>query len=200
MTVKSLVLTIALVAAAPAIAQTTPAPAAAPTTPAAPKLSDKLINVPGTSWNVYGAGQTSAREETGGPQGYPALKVTVTAKTRNAWDVGAVSPTAKPIAAGDVVLVVAYLRAPALKDGETTAVPLGVIKGAAPYDNVAQGSAQVTNQWKRYVGSGKSPVALAAGAAQATVHLGGDKHVVELGPLLIYDFGPDYDMSRLPHN
>lgn len=196
---KHLIPLIALASAVPAFAQT--ATPATPPPPATTKLSDKLINVPGMNWNVYGAGQTNVREETGGPQGYPALKVTVPAKTRNAWDVGALSPIAKPIAAGDVVLVVAYLRAPALKDGETTAVPfVGATKATAPYDTIAQGAAQVTNQWKRYVGSGRATAAFAAGTAQASVHLGADKHVVELGPLLVYDLGPSYDMSKLPHN
>ena len=197
MAVKHLISLIALMSTIPAVAQTAPTPA----TPAASKLSDKLINIPGTNWNIYGTGQTNAREESGGPQGYPAIKVMVPAKTKNAWDVGALSPITKPIAAGDVVLVVAYLRAPALKDGETTAVPfVGATKATAPYDTIAQGGAQVTNQWKRYVGSGKATAAFAAGEAQASVHLGADKHAIELGPLLIYDFGPDYDMAKLPHN
>src|SRR4051794_37788950 len=100
MTKRLVALGLTLLACGPAAAQTTPPAAAAPAAPAAHAASDlasKLINVPGTTWTVYGPGQTNKRLETGGPQNYPAVHVAVTQKGKNAWDVGAVSPVAKPI-------------------------------------------------------------------------------------------------------
>ena len=190
-------------ASVPAAAQppAAPAPAPAPAAPAAGDISSKLINVPGTSWNVYGANQASKLLEKEGPKGYPALRVTVARAGKNAWDAGAVSVVPKPVGAGDALLVAIYLRAPELKDGETLALPLiGATGAAAPYPAIAGEKAVLTNQWKLYFASGKAPQAFAAGGVQATVHLAGAKQVIDLGPLRVYDFGPDMDVKRLPHN
>lgn len=185
----------AVLLAAAALAQT-----AAP--PAAGKLADKLINQPGTApWYAFGASQTSETLPNGGPNNYPATRVTVSAKGANPWDAGAVSPIAKPIAAGDVVLVAIYLRAPSLKDGETTPVSyFGLGQAAAPYEMIVSGSAGVTNQWKLFYASGKAARAYAADAVSVGIHLAADKHVIDLGPVQVFDFGADFDPARLPKN
>src|SRR4051812_22745938 len=188
-----------LAAAEPAPAPA-PAPGQAAPAAAAPAndINQKLINVFGTNWTVYGPGQTNKRLETDGPKGYPAIRVTVTQKGKNPRDVGAVSPVAKPIAAGDVVLVAVYLRAPEARDGETVPLPsVGLIGAAAPYPTIASAPVAVTNQWKLFFASGKAVQAFAAGGAQASIHLAGDVHVVDLGPIKIFDFGPDMDPARL---
>ena len=189
----------ALALAAPAAAQ--PPAAQPPAAPAAGSLDSKLINVPGTSWNVYGPNQASKLLDKEGPKGYPALRVTVSKPGKNAWDAGAVSVVPKPVGAGDAVLVAVYLRAPELKDGETLELPLiGATGAAAPYPAIAGEKVALTNQWKLYFASGKAPQAFAAGGVQATVHLAGARQVIDLGPLRVYDFGPDMDVKRLPHN
>jgi len=188
-----------LALAAPAAAQ--PPSAQPPAAPAAGSLDSKLINVPGTSWNVYGPNQASKLLDKEGPKGYPALRVTVSKAGKNAWDAGAVSVVPKPVGAGDAVLVAVYLRAPELKDGETLELPLiGATGAAAPYPAIAGEKVALTNQWKLYFASGKAPQAFAAGGVQATVHLAGARQVIDLGPLRVYDFGPDMDLKRLPHN
>src|SRR4051794_38750581 len=112
-----------LLSAAGASAVAQPPAAPAPAAPAAGSLASKLINVPGTIWTVYGSGQTSKRLETEGPQSYPTVRATVTQKGTNAWDAGAVSPVAKPIAAGDTVLIAVYLRAPNATAGQSVTLP-----------------------------------------------------------------------------
>lgn len=168
---------------------------------ATPALADKLINQPGGPWNVFGANQTSQLLPTGGPQGYPEVRVTVTAKGANPWDAGAVSLLAKPIGAGDVVLVALYLRAPMLKDGETTPVSyIGLNQAGPPYDMIATASVAVTNQWKLYFASGKATRAFAAAEANVGIHLASDSHVISLGPVRVFNLGPDADLARLPKN
>src|SRR5436305_13507135 len=124
---KGLIVLLATMCASAAAAQTgsgtAPAAPAAPAASAPLDLKTKLINAPGTTWPVYGPGQTNKRLETDGPKGYPEVRVTVTQKGKNAWDAGAVSPVAKPIGAGDTVLVAVYLRAPEARDGETDPLP-----------------------------------------------------------------------------
>lgn len=176
-----------------------------PATPAAPaksvSLADKLINTPDTSWNVYGNGQTNKRLETDGPKGYPCIRVTVTQKGANPWDAGAVSPIPKAIGANDTLLVVVYLRAPNAKDGEKVPLPfVGVSTATAPYKTLVSGPVSITNQWQKYYVGGRAAQAAAAGGAQVSIHLAGEAHVIDLGPILVYDLGADFDPARLPKN
>lgn len=167
----------------------------------APKsdILEKAINQPGTNWQVYGAAQKAKMGKTDGVPGNQAMRVEVTAKGANPWDGGAISPIQKPIGAGDAVLVAVYLRAPALKEGETTTISfVGATDGAAPYATIAAAPAAVGRAWKLYYASGKAPRAFAANSARVTVHLAGAKQVVELGPVFVLDFGPDYDVAKLP--
>lgn len=190
---------VGLAAAGATGAQTAPAPVA-PAAPAAkPGILDKAINQPGTNWQVYGAGQKSKMGATTGVPGNQAMHVEVTAKGANPWDVGALSPIQKPIGAGDAVLVAVYLRAPQLKEGETTTLSfIGATEAAAPYTTIAAAQAAVGREWKLFYASGKASRAFAANAARVTVHLAGAKQVVELGPVFVLDFGPDYDPAKLP--
>jgi hypothetical protein len=204
MSVSKVLPWLAAALATPAISQTAPsAPPAAPAPAAKPglDLASKLINIPGTNWKVYGPNQTAKLLDKEGPSGYPAMRVTVSKPGKNAWDVGAVSAVQKPVGAGDVILVALYLRAPELKDGETLELPLvGATGAAAPYPAIAGEKVTLTNQWKTYFAAGKAPQVFAAGGVQATVHLADAKHVIDLGPLRVFDFGPDFDPKRLPHN
>ncbi|HEX4736087.1 MAG TPA: hypothetical protein VH331_00840 [Allosphingosinicella sp.] len=189
---------LALLFPAPAYAQgTQPAPATPPASQSAGKLADKLINTPGTNWTVFGTGQTNKRLETDGPQKYPCIRVAVTQKGKNAWDAGAVSPVAKAVAANDTVLIAVYLRAPDAKDGETLPLPfVGLSGSAAPYTTLISGPVAITNQWKQYYIAGRASQAAAAGGAQVSVHLAGDTHVIDLGPIRVFDLG-DVDPARL---
>jgi hypothetical protein len=163
-------------------------------------LSSKLINTPDSNWNVYGPDQKNKKVEKAGPKGYPAYEVSIAKAAANAWDDGAVSTIPKPIGAGDVILVAVYLRNPALADGQSETLPLVGATGASPpYPAIAGAPAKVTNQWQVYFASGKAPQAFAANGAQVTVHLASAKHVIQLGPMKVYDLGPDFDMRRLPH-
>jgi len=163
-------------------------------------ISTKLINTPDSNWNVYGPDQTSKQLAKAGPQNYPAVEVSVSRPSNNAWDDGAVSPIPKAIGAGDVILVAVYLREPSLADGQSETLPLiGATGAAAPYPAIAGAPANITNQWKLFFASGKAPQAFPAGGSQVTVHLASAKHVIQLGPIKVYDFGPDFDVRRLPH-
>jgi hypothetical protein len=125
-------------------------------------------------------------------------RVTVSAKG-NPWDVGAASPVGKPIQAGDTVLVSIHLRAPELKDGETTPVThFGLNETSPPYGAVARNTADVTNQWKVYHASGVAGKALNPDQMVVGLHLAAAQHVIELGPVLVYNFGQNVDPAKLP--
>ena len=183
------------------LAQTaTPAPTPAPA--ASDNILDKAVNKPGASWTVYGANQKTKlmNEPNSGVPGDQFVRATVTAKGANAWDVGASSPIQKPIAAGDTILVAIYLRAPELKDGETMPLPyIGANGAAAPYDGLVNANVTISKTWKLYYASGKATKSFGGGTMNATVHLASDKHVIDLGPVFVLDFGQNY-AKKLPDN
>ncbi len=162
-------------------------------------ISGQLINAPQTAtWNVFGTDQHTDLLPHDGPKQYPTWRVKVASKGANAWDVGAVSALTGPVSAGDAVMAVVYLRAPELKDGEKTSVSyFGVNESGAPYDMIARGTAEVTNQWARFYAVGKSAKSYAAAGLNVGIHLASDKHVIDLGPVQVYDFGPDVDPAVL---
>ncbi|TPG42504.1 hypothetical protein EAH79_01030 [Sphingomonas koreensis] len=185
----------AAAAASPLAAQAGGAPQAAPS-----DILQKAINQPGTNWQFYGGDDKGRPVKAPEVPGGEAVRVKIAAKGANPWDVGALSPIQKPIAAGDAILVAVYLRAPMVKDGETTAVQIGATGNAAPYIPIAGADVTITNGWKLYYAAGKAGAAFAGGAAQASVQLAADKHVVDLGPVFVLDFGPNQDIATLPHN
>lgn len=190
---------LAVAGSAPIQAQTTPAPAPEKKD-AAGSILDKAVNKPGTDWAVYGANQTIKALTDGDVPGGQVIRATVTAKGTNAWDVGASSPIQKPIMAGDTILLAVYLRGPELKDGETMPLPFIGINGAAPpYENLTGTDVRITKAWKLYYASGKAAKNYPGNAMRATIHLAGDKHVVDLGPVFVLDFGQNYT-KKLPDN
>jgi hypothetical protein len=193
------IIALAVVGSAPIQAQTTPAPAPEKKD-AAGSILDKAVNKPGANWAVYGAGQTSKVMKDEGVPGGQFLRATVTAKGANAWDAGASSPIQKPIAAGDTILVAIYLRAPELKSGETMALPyIGSNGAAAPYDGLVNANVSINNSWKLYYASGVASKNFPGNSMNATVHLASDKHVIDLGPVFVLDFGQNYT-KKLPDN
>ena len=195
----------AILMAAPtaaAIAQTTPtAPAPAPAKPAAGgTILDKAVNQPGIGWGVYGATQTSKQVTASDVPGGKALRVQVARAGEHPWDDGAGYPTIKPIAAGDTVLVMVYLRAPEAKDGALVSLPSGAGEADAPYTPIADATVQVGPIWKRYFASGVATKAYSAGKARISLQLAGAAQVVDLGPAFLLDLGAHVDPAKLPHN
>jgi len=164
-------------------------------------LMKKGINEVGTAYTFYGSGFTQKAMKEPAVPGGRFIRVDVGNKGANPWDVGAQYAIDKPIKAGDVVFFAVFLRAPNLKDGETARVPgTGVGQAAAPYAPIATTEAHVSNQWNVYYASTKASRAWGKGEARASLHLAADKQVLDLGPLIVLDLGPDYDMTTLPSN
>ena len=77
---------------------------------------------------------------------------------------------------------------------------IGVTEAAEPYGTIAAAAVQITSQWKLYYALAKTNGALKAQTARVAVHLADAKRVVELGPVFVLDFGPNYDQGMLPKN
>ncbi|WP_308815123.1 hypothetical protein [Sphingomonas sp. GV3] len=187
-------LSLATLTATVAIAQTAPAPSAQPS------IFDKAVNQPGIGWALYGPNQSAKQVPATDVPGGAAVRVQVTRAGAHPWDTGASYPTVKPIAAGDTVLVMVYLRAPDAKEDAPLTIPLGATGSEAPYPQIATATASVGPGWKRYFASGVASQAFAAGKANISLQLAGAKQVVEVGPAFLLDLGPGVDPAKLPHN
>jgi len=168
--------------------------------PAQGSIFDKAINQPGIGWSIYGPGQTAKQVPATDVPGGAAVRVQVSKAGANVWDVGAIYPTIKPIAAGETLLVMVYLRAPDAKDGATVPIPVNVGGADAPYPQITGETVNVGAGWKRYFVSGVSNQAFAAGKGRIGIQLAGAKQVIEVGPAFLLDLGAGFDRSKLPHN
>lgn len=164
-------------------------------------LFDNLVNQPGLGWVLYGSNE-SAKQVTA-PNDVPgaaAVRVTVTAKGANPYDSGAIYASDKPVAQGDTLVMMVYLRAPNVAEGSTIPIPIGIGATDAPYTPVVEQTVQVGPTWKRYFAAGVAPKAFGPGRARIAVQLAGAKQVVELGAAFLMDPGPGFDTAKLPPN
>jgi hypothetical protein len=163
-------------------------------------LIDKAVNRPGTSWNFYGANYKVKVAKASGIPGEQAVHVIVSAKGANPWDIGATSDTVKPVGSNDTMMLAVYLRAPDASETQTLDIPISIGESAAPYGIVAQDIVKVGSVWKLFYASGRAAKSYPVGALRGTVHLAGDKQVVELGPVFLLNMGSAQDPAKLPHN
>ncbi|MCT8002735.1 hypothetical protein NZL82_12700 [Sphingomonas sanguinis] len=185
-----------LIAALPAGAAVQAAPSAA----AQPSIFDKAVNAPGIGWAPYGPNQTAKQVPASDVPGGNAVQIKVTKAGANPWDSGVTYPTIKPIAAGDTLMTMVFLRAPDAAEGQTVTIPVAMGGAEPPYPTITSEPLQVGSTWKRYFVTGVAAQAFAAGKANISVQLAGAKQVIEVGPAFLIDLGPNFDRSKLPRN
>lgn len=159
-------------------------------------LKHRIDNPEKDVWATQGKEQTTKVVKSAGVPGDYAMQVKVKAPGRNPWDVAAQSPISGAIKKDDVVLFAVWLRA---ADGPGE-VNLRVQQSDAPYQAIAETALTLKPEWTMVYVSGRSPLELAPGKASVAVHLAKAKQTVEIGPSMVLDFGPTYDMAKLPKN
>lgn len=189
---------LALSLALPAGAQTPAAPAQS-----GPALIDRLINTPFVqNWNTWGLSPAPAPHAVQGVTGGQALTIDV-ARAGDPWSVGAVMVNTGEVKAGDVLLLGVWVRAERLPDGAAeTTIPLLLLESSAePKIRLAEASyIAVGPEWRMIYASGVATADIAAGQSAIILQMGQAAHRLELGPALLFDFGPDHDRARLPRN
>ena len=162
-------------------------------------LSHLLFGASADSWNVWNAQSKVIDDAT--VQAGKAIRITAK-KSANPWDAQASIAITKPIAKGDVILVAYYARVETPPAGATTAfIPTASIGlSKAPYTSFAGAAAAPTSKWAVYYTAGVADDDHNKGALNFGVQLAGADQVVDLGPAFFFDFGPNYDVAKLPHN
>lgn len=159
----------------------------------------KAINKPSANWQVHGANQKTTPVKDKAIAGGGAMKVEVLAGGDKPWSVGAQQTLTGKVTKGDVMLVAFWAKAESVDGGPAEAVisAVRVQQAASPYDAALQGPVKVAGDWKMYTVPGRASIDIPAGAGAVALHLGSAKQTVQLGPVFVLDFGPDYDLNKL---
>lgn len=167
--------------------------AAAVTAFAAPALAADpvALNTPNAgAWNVYGAGQTVANFKDSNVEGGGGKRVTIANATTNPWDIGANVDVEKPYKKGDALMFAVYLKLESRDPNATVDIPATIQINKAPYTAVIQGTVTVTTQWQLlYINGVADKDYDGKGATAATLNLGGQAKVIDLGPAFVLDSG-----------
>jgi hypothetical protein len=186
----------ALAMAAPAHAQ---APAAAPA-PAEQKMADHLINRPQVDgWYSWGLTPGPRPQAVTGVTGGKAMVFDIK-KAGNPWDVGMVTTNTGAIRKGDVILLGVWVRRASGPAGSR--IPLLMLESTDEPKTLQAKSQDIPlgEGWQMLYASGRATADFAEGKTVAVMQMGRDAQVLEVGPALMFDFGPDYDPARLPTN
>jgi hypothetical protein len=133
-------------------------------------------------------------EAAGVPGGY-AFRVKAR-KGANPWDVQASSPVAGAIEQGDVIMLMYYARAEQPAEGGSKLTARIQLAGP-PYSSVLDFTAPIDAEWKSYCAFRVAGAAIGAKNSSVSIHLATAEQVIDLGPVLVFNFGKDYDQKKL---
>ena len=166
-------------------------------------LMDRAINNHrgADQWSIYGNGQAhDLVKDEGVPGGY-AFTVNVAAAGANPWDVESGVVNDKPIHAGDVILMAFWARAVTPPPGSDTIHVVALAQQVtAPYTEIGTTDLTISSGWKLYYASGTATMDYNKGQAGAGLQLATAQQTIALGPVFMLDFGPGYDLAKLPKN
>ncbi|NIJ21716.1 hypothetical protein FHS95_003419 [Sphingomonas naasensis] len=151
-------------------------------------LAEKVINNTNpASFQVYGLTPAPKTVSDKAVQGGKALRIPVTG-SGNPWSIGVNVPLTRPVKAGDKIVVAFYAR---LSKAEATSAKLNaqLQLSAAPYTAIFAKSFDATPEWQFLQFAGKADRDYAVGALTAAFHVNTGNHVLDLGPVAVFDMG-----------
>jgi hypothetical protein len=127
-------------------------------------------------------------------------RVAISPQPAHSWDVGTYIMIAKPVKKGDALAIAVWARAASPPAGNDFVELIGRIYetahtsvGVTPESRFLVGKV-----WKCYYAGGIAKSDYPVGALKADVLLGTGEQAVDIGPAVVLDLGPNYDMSKLP--
>ena len=166
---------------------------------AADDIASKMVNDPSVGWAAFGACAKSELYKDPTVQGGSAERVTISAKSANAWDCGASISIVKPLTQGDVLLLAFWAKTEkGLAGADAIDVYTNIQFNAAPYNSVGSSTVHVGSAWKMYFVQAVADKDYAANTIIAQLQLATGEQVIDLGPLFILNYGKDYDRTKLP--
>lgn len=168
---------------------------------AADDWAQKAINNPADSWGFWGPVKADSVSDPLA-EGGKAKRATIAPKPAKPWDVGGYVLITKPVHKGDVILLAFWARAERLPDGDDFVETTGRIHDISPADSSITPETQflIGRKWKLFYASGTADKDYPVGTLGCGMLLGSDEQTIDFGPAYIVDYGPGYDLSKLPQN
>lgn len=152
-------------------------------------------------WWLIGNGQSHRMMKDQTIAGGYAFVVKTPAAGDNPWDVQAGVNTTQAVHTGDVLLLAFWARALATPPGQPAiSVVADLQQNHTPYTRLGEQTLTVGQGWKLYYVTGTAGSDFAPGEVAATVELATGAQEIALGPVFVRDFGPGYDLAKLPVN
>jgi hypothetical protein len=117
-------------------------------------------------------------------------------KGNNPWDVQASSPVAGAINEGDVIMLNYYARAEQPAEGGSKLTARIQLAGP-PYSSVLDFTVPIDGEWKSYCAFRVANATIAENKSSVSIHLATAEQVIDLGPVLVFNFGKGYDVKNL---
>lgn len=120
-----------------------------------------------------------------------ALRIMIPAKGAQPWAVSVVSPTVKPVKAGDTLMLAFWARLEKGENGATSVqLPNNTVQiTSPPYQSLFGAPATIGPEWKIFEARGKVTRDYAAGELAVSIHLATGRQTIELGPAYLFDLG-----------
>lgn len=161
--------------------------------------ADLVLPPPAGVWSLEGNELDYEIVEAPIPGG-EALKLSVSSRTANGWDVFAAAYNTVDIKAGDTIFVSLWAKSEKPPRGREHSVLPAVLlqENGGNYADFGTWSADLNEDWQRYYFHGVAPKDYKAGSFGVVIHLGRFKQKLALGPVYVLNLGPDFDRSTLP--
>jgi len=114
----------------------------------------------------------------------------------NPWDVQASSPVAGAINEGDVIMLNYFARAEEPAEGGSS-LTARIQLAAAPYSSVLDMTSKISGEWKSYCAFRVATANIPENKSSVSIHLATARQVIDLGPVLVFNFGKGYDKAKL---
>ena len=159
-----------------------------------------VIDDRGLAWELWGAA-------TGIPKIDPRVKggivqrITIPAKPKNSWEAGSWAAVTMPVHKGDVLLFAFWARAETKPANSDAILLYGEINEYAPPNRSVTPKTPmfVTGDWKIHYGNGIADKDYPPDSLTVSLQLGTGQQTIDLGPLIITNYGPGYNLAKLPH-
>lgn len=147
------------------------------------------------NWSFHGDVKVTEVDAANVPGG-KMLRLDIFRKGKNYWDSAATSAPVKAIAKDQIVTLGFFARS---ASGDQSAwVNANVGEIAAPYDTAIIARIDLDPQTQFYCLEGPAKLRLGASKAKVTLHVGGEKQKIDLGPYIVTVRDADDGPSQLP--
>ena len=157
-------------------------------------IVSKMINKTTSSWSIQ-PDKPKSKYIKADVLGGHAVRVRAD-KSTNPWDVQASSPIEGAIHEGDVIMINYFARAEEPAEGGSS-LTVRVQLAGPPYNSVLEKTSKITSEWKSYCGFSIANASMGENKSSVSIHLATAKQVIDLGPVMVFNFGQGYDLKKL---